>query len=61
MLLHRLDTDEDGSTERIFRRWTLSRPRDPEEGLDGNAEFSDHSVTEVEVAAVGNARLPILE
>ena len=61
MLLQRLDSDEDGAIERIFRRWTLSRPRDPEEGLDEGPLLSDHVEVEGDGSAVGSSRLPILE
>jgi hypothetical protein len=29
LLLERLANDKTGEIERIFRRWTLNRPRDP--------------------------------
>ncbi len=60
-LLQALDDDEDGSVERIFRRWTLSRPRDPEEGLDAGAPVVDPAGRSVSAPAVGHGRLPVLE
>ena len=59
-LLTRLGDDADGTVERIFRRWTINRPRDPEEGLDaigtvGDAEPVGRSPIR------GNAALPIVE
>ena len=32
LLMERLAQDEDGSIEAIFRRWTLTRPREPRAG-----------------------------
>jgi len=61
MLLQRLDADEDGSVERIFRRWTISRPRDPDEGLDGEVFMGDPTVVTAPAPSKGHGRLPVLE
>ena len=60
-LLSKLDGDEDGSVERIFRRWTISRPRDPEEGLDAGASVVDPSHSAQTSPSAGHGRLPVLE
>ncbi|MCO4769226.1 MAG: His-Xaa-Ser system radical SAM maturase HxsB [Deltaproteobacteria bacterium] len=60
-LLSKLDGDEDGSVERIFRRWTISRPRDPEEGLDAAPPVRDPSSVESGGPTSGHSRLPVLE
>ena len=60
-LLSELDRDEDGSVERIFRRWTISRPRDPEEGLDAEAPVVDPSHGSTPGPTIGHGRLPVLE
>jgi hypothetical protein len=60
-LLSELDLDEDGSVERIFRRWTISRPRDPEEGLDAQAPVMDPSHGSTPGPTIGHGRLPVLE
>ena len=57
MLLERLGEDLDGSVERIFRRWTINRPRDPEEGLDAMQTVGDPAPT----AAPKRRGLPIVE
>ena len=61
LLLRKLDEDEDGSVERIFRRWTISRPRDPNEGLDGTATVGDPSSSVTDRPAPGHSALPVLE
>ena len=66
LLLQRLDQDEDGSVERIFRRWTFRRPRDPEEGLndeplDAGPAVGDPGSPPAPSPTQGSARLPVLE
>ncbi len=61
MLLSRMGDDEDGSVERIFRRWTINRPRDPEEGLDATQDVGDAAGQTTAPRGPGRGTLPIVE